>query len=171
MAADADLGTVHDEAVKTIITEGGLWELPSGETPVSAAQNTTDEAVASADEGDHFGNQRPLLMATSKVAPRPRPSVNPARVVVATTSSSSSAAAAWTSSMVSDVVRSHEYIDTAASGVDVVGSYHRFLENVLPVGNPQDSDNPQEHEGAGGSSKMHLQEQFEQQLESDADGE
>ena len=80
--------------------------------------------------------------------------------------------------MVSDVVRSHEYIDTAASGVDVVGSYNRFLENFLPEGNPQDTDNPPKHEGAhayqhceGGSSNMDLQEQFEQQFESDADGE
>ena len=46
-----------------------------------------------------------------------------------------------------------------------------ILENFLPEGNPQDTDNPQEHEGAGGSSNMDLQEQFEQQLESDADGE
>ena len=49
--ADDNLKTVHDGAVRAILTETGLWELPSGETPVSAAQNTTDEAVASASEG------------------------------------------------------------------------------------------------------------------------
>ena len=92
-------------------------------------------------------------MATSKQAPRPRPSVNPARVVVAATTSSSS----------------HEYIGTVPSGVDVVGSYNRFLEDFLPEGNPQDTDNPQDHEGAGGSSNMDVQEQFEQQIKSDAD--
>ena len=53
----------------------------------------------------------------------------------------------------------------------VAGSYNRFLEDFAPEGNPQDTDIPQEHEGAGGSSNMDLQEQFEQQLESDADGE
>ena len=140
VAADANLQTIHDESVKAILTETGLWELPSGETPVSAAQNTTDEAVASTEGGAYFWNEMPPLMATSKSAPRPRPSVNLVRVVVATTSSSSSASAAWTSSMVSDVVRSNENIDTAASGVDVDGSCQRFVEAFIPAGNQQDTE-------------------------------
>ena len=122
--ADEDLKTVHDGAVRAVLTETGLWELPSGETPVSAAQNTTDEAVASASESAYFWNgaplQRPRFMPTTKTAPRPRPSVNPARVVVATTHHSSSSSAAWTSSMISDVVRASEA--------------------VIHAGNPQDTE-------------------------------
>ena len=118
MEADEDLQTIHDRAVRVILTETGRWELPTGETLVSAAQNTTDEAVASTEGGAYFWNEMPPLMATSKMAPRPRPSVNPARVVVATKSSSSSASAAWTSSMVSDLVRANEQIDTAGNPQD-----------------------------------------------------
>ena len=139
VTADADRQMIRAMAVQAVLTETGLWELPSGDTPISAAQNTTDEAVASTEGGAYFWNEMPPLMATSKMAPRPRPSVNPARVVVATTSSSSSASAAWTSSMVSDLVRANEQIDTAASGVDVAGSYQRVVEAFMPA-NPEDTE-------------------------------
>ena len=42
--------------------------------------------------------------------------------------------------MVSDVVRSNENIDTAASGVDIAGSHQRFVEAFIPASNPQDTE-------------------------------
>ena len=94
---EEDLKIIHDGAVQAVLTETGKWELPSGETLVTAAQNTTDVAVASASEGDYFWNSAPLprarLMPTTKTAPRPKPSVNRARVITATTSTSSASTA------------------------------------------------------------------------------
>ncbi len=119
LEADADLQTVHDHAVKVILAE----------TPVA------EPAVAHASEGI----SRPQLKPASKAVPRPRPSMNPARVVVATTSSSSSAANAWTSSMVSDVIRSYGEVDPAqpaADDVDVSGSYQRFVD-AFPTADPE----------------------------------
>ena len=138
--ADADIKTVHDGAVRAILTESGLWELPSGETPVSAPQNTTDVVVASASEGDYFWNgaplQRPRLMPTTKIAPRPKPSATPARVIAATTSTPSSSSNARVSSMVSNLVRENVYLRDSETAA---GAYQRFVEDLLPA-NSQDTE-------------------------------
>ena len=132
------------EQVKAVLTESGLWELPSGETPVSAAQNTTDAVVASASEGDYFWSgaplPRPRLMPTTKVAPRPKPSANPARVVVATTATPSSSSNAWVSSMVSDIVRVNESASTN------MGAYERLVSEEIALANPQDTEQEPDYE-------------------------
>ena len=97
-ADEEDLKIIHDGAVQAVLTETGKWELPSGDTPITAARNTTDVVAASASEGDYFWNgapfQRARLMPTTKTAPRPKLSANRARVITATTSTSSASAAA-----------------------------------------------------------------------------
>ena len=74
---DDDLKVVQAGAVQAVLTSAGMWELPSGETPITAAQNTTDTAVASRDEGDIFLNgaiiPRTWLESTAKTVPRPKP--------------------------------------------------------------------------------------------------
>ena len=135
---EEDLKIIHDGAVQAVLTETGKWELPSGETPVTAAQNTTDVAVASASEGDYFWSGAPLprarLMPTTKAAPRPKPSANRARVTIATTSTSSASTAAWASSMVSDIVRANE------SARANMGAYERQAVDAVALANPQDTD-------------------------------
>ena len=94
---------------------------------LSAVEADIEPVVAEADVDDDW----PRLKPTSKSLPKPKPSVNLARVVVATTSKAASPAAlAWTSSMVSDVTRSLEVADHEqhASDVDISSSYRRFVD-------------------------------------------
>ena len=143
-ADEEDLKIIHDGAVQAVLTETGKWELPSGETPVTAAQNTTDVAVASASEGDYFWNGAPLqrarLMPTTKVAPRPKPSANRARVTIATTSTSSASTTAWASSMVSDIIGANESASTN------MGAYERQALEEVALVNPQDTEQESDYE-------------------------
>ena len=86
---DDDLKVVQDGAIQAVLTSAGMWELPSGETPITAAQNTTDTAVASRGEGDYYWSgatlPRARLVPTTKTAPRPKPSASNVRVTLATT--------------------------------------------------------------------------------------
>ena len=115
-----------------------MWELPSGETPITAAQNTTDTAVASRSEGDYYWSgatlPRARLVPTTKTAPRPKPSASNVRVTIATTSPYSSSSTAWATSMVSDIVRANE------SARANMGAYERQAVDAVALANPQDTD-------------------------------
>ena len=98
---DDDLKVVEAGAIQAVLTSAGMWELPSGETPITAAQNTTDTAVADSDEENVYLSgailpQSWLQNAAARTAPKPRPSARSVRVITASTSSSSSTATAWT---------------------------------------------------------------------------
>ena len=139
---EEDLKIIRDGAIQAVLTSAGMWELPSGETPITAAQNTTDAAVAGTSEGDYYWNSAPLprarLMQTTKAAPRPKPSANRARVTIATTSSSSSSSTAWATSMVSDIIRANE------SARENMGAYERQAVDAVALANPQDTDRESE---------------------------
>ena len=139
---DDDLKVVQAGAIQAVLTSAGMCELPSVETPITAAQNTTDTAVASRGEGDYFWSgaslPRARLEPTTKTAPRPKPSASDVRVTFATTLPSSSSSTAWTSSMVSDLVRASE----AALGN--MGTYERQAVGDVALANPQDTDHVSE---------------------------
>ena len=140
---DDDLKVVQAGAIQAVLTSAGMWELPSGETPITAAQNTTDTAVADSDEENVYlaGAILPqswLQNAAARTAPKPRPSAKSVRVITASTSSSSSAATAWTSSMVSDIVRSSGDLRR-----DMVTSESPEVADEA-LANPQDTDHATE---------------------------
>ena len=130
--------------MQAILTETGKWELPSGETPITAARNTTDVVVASTSEGNYYWNSAPLprpqLMPTTKTAPRPKPSANRARVITATTSTASASTTAWASSMVSDIIRANE------SASANMGAYERQALEEIAHANPQDTEQEPDYE-------------------------
>ena len=139
---DDDLKVIQAGAIRQVLTSAGMWELPSGETPITAAQNTTDTAVASRSEGDYYWSgatlPRARLVPTTKTAPRPKPSASNVRVTIATTSPSSSSSTAWATSMVSDIVRANE-----AARVNM-GTYERQAVGDVALANPQDTDHESE---------------------------
>ena len=103
VASNADLATVFTHAASVVLSAD------------SAEALVVEPVVAEADGDD----ARPRLRPTSKPSTRPKPSINPARVVVATTSKAASPAGiARTSSMVSDVTRPFERADQEQHACD-----------------------------------------------------